>query len=550
MSSMPIAFMSYASFDDRNNDKYVSKLCSLLSNEVEGQSGDPFPIFQDRTDIKWGENWKNCIEESLDNVAFLIPIISPKYFKSRHCKEELEQFLRREKKLGRTDMILPIYFIKSPLMDNEKARDADTLAQAINNHHFVDWRDHRFVSLDDSAIRMHVAALAESIVDALERARSIKEGRGNSDYFYAPHNFTDGKEQQPVARHLSINLEPPGPRGLLELALAKKQSGDYEGAKHLFADIISSGIIWGRHIELFVDMLYFSISLFDKLEEWKEIDNLEQYVFKAGFAAIKPVTTQETYQTIMTAYQASMALAMLRQSRLEEARLRIEKVVGSPPVDTTNAAAQILYANALVTRALIRHATWACEAGKVQLIRDALADLARAETLYQEYAAMGSLEEFHHLGRFYGIRAFLNLAQATTPNQRKVVIDTVLDDAERAHMGENRTMYGRVAGKYCEAFCRMQAGLLQTGKKQGCAHYLQSLKLLKEAEEALPAAARLGRVKVTGLANLIAQCMAGLEIDKDGIAAAYETARKEFRSRGHEFLDTIESQAWLSTPLN
>lgn len=550
MKSMPLAFMSYASFDDENNNRYISKLCDLLSSEVEGQSGEPFPIFQDRKHINWGENWKNCIERHLNSVTFLIPVISPKYFKSRNCREELEQFLRQEKQLGRTDMILPIYFIKSSLMGDEEDREADSLAQAINSHNFVDWRDYRFTSFDDSTMRMQVATLAESVIDALERSSAIDSGREDGGCFYTPRNFIHGKEQLPVVRHLSLNRQTPDPRGLLEQALEKKQIGDYEGAKCLHADLISSGIDWNKHIELFVDMLYFSISLFDKLEEWKEIDNLDHYVFIPGIAAIKHVTTQEAFQTILTAYQASMALAMLRQSRLEEARERIEDIAANPSLDTTNAAAQILHANALVTRALIHHASWAYGGGEAQLIQVALMDLTQAEGIYQEHAAMGSQNEFHHLGRFYGTRAFLRLAQASTPDQLETVIDDVLCDAKRAHRGKNRTVYGRTAGKYCEAYSQMQAGLISPGKEQGKARFLQSLNLLKEAQASLQETAGLGSMKVTGLAKLVAQHLPGQEIDNGGIAAEHEVACKVFRSHGHQFLDNIDLEAWLSTPLN
>ena len=51
------------------------------------QTGEEFPIFQDRNDIKWGQNWKQRVEESLDRYTFLIPVITPGFFKSSNCRD-------------------------------------------------------------------------------------------------------------------------------------------------------------------------------------------------------------------------------------------------------------------------------------------------------------------------------------------------------------------------------------------------------------------------------------------------------------------------------
>jgi cobaltochelatase CobT len=53
MTSSPIAFMSYARDDDAHEGGRLSELRSLLSGELGAQSGEDFPIFQDRQDIAW-----------------------------------------------------------------------------------------------------------------------------------------------------------------------------------------------------------------------------------------------------------------------------------------------------------------------------------------------------------------------------------------------------------------------------------------------------------------------------------------------------------------
>ncbi|PXF61383.1 MAG: hypothetical protein C4B59_03855 [Candidatus Methanogaster sp.] len=100
--------MSYVHSDDDRLGR-LTQFRKDLSAEVQRQIGEEFSIFQDREDIRWGQNWKKRIEESIDEVTFLIPIITPSFFRSPYCRDELQRFLEREKELGRNDLVLPIY---------------------------------------------------------------------------------------------------------------------------------------------------------------------------------------------------------------------------------------------------------------------------------------------------------------------------------------------------------------------------------------------------------------------------------------------------------
>jgi len=164
----PMAFMSYAHIDDRLNKGYLFELQQRLSEEICLYLGEEFPIFLERKDIKWGDSWKERIEDSIDSTAFLIPIITPGYFKSQYCRDELSRFLERERRLKRTDLILPVYFVDTPLMEDEMKRNNDELARIIASRQYVDWRALRFADLDSIAVRQALALLAAQIRDALE----------------------------------------------------------------------------------------------------------------------------------------------------------------------------------------------------------------------------------------------------------------------------------------------------------------------------------------------------------------------------------------------
>jgi parallel beta-helix repeat protein len=165
MSEQPAAFMSYVRFNDQHDDGQLTKFCERLSAEVQVQTGEEFPIFQDRKDITWGQNWKIRIEETLDTVTLLIPIITPSFFRSHACRAEVERFLIHERKLGRQDLILPVYYVSTPKFDDPKRRDADELARVLASRQYADWRELRFEPFASPVVRKALAQLANRMRD-------------------------------------------------------------------------------------------------------------------------------------------------------------------------------------------------------------------------------------------------------------------------------------------------------------------------------------------------------------------------------------------------
>jgi hypothetical protein len=166
----PKAFLSYAHWDD--DDEGLTKLHDFLSREVRRFYGREFPIFQDKTDIEWGENWRKRIEESLDEVTFLIPIITPTFLNSDECRAEVRLFLEHEQQLQRDDLVLPLYFVESPLWDDEQERQNDEIVQALRRHQFVDWRELRGKPFDDQEVKDKLENLARHIRNALNRVQA------------------------------------------------------------------------------------------------------------------------------------------------------------------------------------------------------------------------------------------------------------------------------------------------------------------------------------------------------------------------------------------
>ena len=159
----PMAFLSYVRADDEHEGGRLSQFREMLSREVQMQAGEAFPIFQDRNDIKWGQNWQQRIDDSLDSVTLLIPVITPGFFKSQACRDELSRFLQREQVLGRSDLVLPLYYVDSRILNDASKRAADALAQAINAHQYADWRELRFETFTSPVVRRKVAELERAL---------------------------------------------------------------------------------------------------------------------------------------------------------------------------------------------------------------------------------------------------------------------------------------------------------------------------------------------------------------------------------------------------
>ncbi|HZF13389.1 MAG TPA: right-handed parallel beta-helix repeat-containing protein [Thermoanaerobaculia bacterium] len=169
----PAAFLSYVRFEDQHEEGRITQLKQRLEGEVRVHTGwREFKIFQDRADIHWGQEWKARLDEAIEAVTFFIPILTPLYFRSEPCRAELEQFLARERELGRRDLVLPIYYVDAPILNDPARLERDSLAAAVAARQYQDWREIRFEPLTDPRLAKTLAGMAIQIRDALERSQA------------------------------------------------------------------------------------------------------------------------------------------------------------------------------------------------------------------------------------------------------------------------------------------------------------------------------------------------------------------------------------------
>ena len=207
-SGQPAAFMSYARFNDAHDDGQLSAFRERLAAEVRAQTGREFVIFQDRADIAWGQDWQQRIDGALDAVTLLLVMITPGFFRSAACREEVARFLERERELGRSDLILPVYYISVREMDDPAARGADELARVLASRQFADWRELRFEPLTSPVVRKEMARLASRMRDTFWQPGAVSGqpagGRGQQ----AETPSTTARQADTESR-VTAKTEPP-----------------------------------------------------------------------------------------------------------------------------------------------------------------------------------------------------------------------------------------------------------------------------------------------------------------------------------------------------
>ena len=120
----------------------------------------------------------------------------------------MARFLERERGLGRSDLILPVYYISARELDDLAARESDELAGLLASRQFVDWRELRFEPFTSPLARKAVAQLASRMRDTFWQpgpvpARPADERRQQAEAVAWP------AEQAGAEGRVTAKTEPP-----------------------------------------------------------------------------------------------------------------------------------------------------------------------------------------------------------------------------------------------------------------------------------------------------------------------------------------------------
>jgi formylglycine-generating enzyme required for sulfatase activity len=199
----PAAFISYARRDDAAYSRRITGLRQKLQGMVASAIGRDFEIFQDCEGIAWGQHWRTRLDEALDEALFLIPILTPSYFNSQACRAELETFLELERRSGRKDRILSLYFLTAPVYEQKN----DTLAAILSERQHRDWRPLRIDTVGSPRVMRTLDSLAGEIADAIHARQA-----GASPPATVPDAVAQTRDPEtiaPVPREPEAKAPPP-----------------------------------------------------------------------------------------------------------------------------------------------------------------------------------------------------------------------------------------------------------------------------------------------------------------------------------------------------
>jgi formylglycine-generating enzyme required for sulfatase activity len=164
-----VGFFSYSRKDDEYSQGALSKLRVGIYNELRLQLGRDFRLWQDTAAIPQGALWEDEIVRAISESVFFIPIVTPSAVASIHCRFEFESFLKRERALGRKDLVFPILYVRVPALDTEQVWREDELLRVIGTRQYLDWQKFRFRDLASTDVAERVENFCNHVLKALRQ---------------------------------------------------------------------------------------------------------------------------------------------------------------------------------------------------------------------------------------------------------------------------------------------------------------------------------------------------------------------------------------------
>lgn len=164
-------FWSYVHADDSADGGRIARLARDIAAEFEMQTGETIELFLDRDELQWGDNWRDEIDNALASVAFFVPVLTPRYFRSVECRRELQFFARRAIELGVRDLVLPLLYVDIAALNH--ATPTDDMIPLIRGFQWEDWRELRFADPTTESYRRGVSRLAARLVAANQEAEAV-----------------------------------------------------------------------------------------------------------------------------------------------------------------------------------------------------------------------------------------------------------------------------------------------------------------------------------------------------------------------------------------
>jgi hypothetical protein len=344
------------------------------------------------------------------------------------------------------------------------------------------------------------------------------------------------------------------PKDIVNEAIRLKQLNKLKEVIGLI-DTYLYDVDWKKHIDLLADWTYVVISVYDKIENMKELEKIQRRIDKI-FDSLQGVASDKVYSYIKNRYRSSVALANIRCLKIGNALKLLSNILKqtAPPISDSDES--VLYADQLLVRAIafISYAAFSKNDGVAKkYIIDAGKDVSRAEQIYKSIKMDG--EEVHFKGRLYGTKVYLNFASRDKGIKNFELADPVGTARKGPDESKQRTEYGIIAGLYCLGYSYFKVAdeHLNAGHRT---------KLLGEAKDSITEALRrinkvpkeycqVSRSRIELLLSFIQSAIEGKENNLTKIERKYNKVLSKLNENLSKDPNLVFSLGkWLGLPLN
>ena len=165
-------FWSYVQADDEAEDGRIISLSKQLRGQFRLQTAEDLSLFVDRESLEWGAEWEARIDDAIAGTTFFIPVITPSFFKSQACRRELLKFSREAQRLGLEQLLLPVYWVTVPELEEDPENSPDEAIRLIARYQWRDLREARLEDESSSMFRKSVFGLASELATRAARVTS------------------------------------------------------------------------------------------------------------------------------------------------------------------------------------------------------------------------------------------------------------------------------------------------------------------------------------------------------------------------------------------
>ncbi|PKB65871.1 MAG: hypothetical protein BZY81_08990 [SAR202 cluster bacterium Io17-Chloro-G4] len=208
----PVAFLSFVNSDFHHEEGRIAQFRERLADEVSMHTGKDLSVFVDRDDALWKQAWEERVEQATDDPALLISFITPRFFRSDQCKSEMEAFIELERQLNRNDLVLPLYYVRCPFLDDDAKQGGDEMVDSIiGREHRFDWRELRFQPISAPEVGKALEELALRIREVLEppqQSRLVRMAMDRMPGFRRNQRPGDEPIAQPQLRSQQYEYDP------------------------------------------------------------------------------------------------------------------------------------------------------------------------------------------------------------------------------------------------------------------------------------------------------------------------------------------------------